>query len=111
MKLRHTLFLTVLPFATGAASGASTAENWDTHCAKCHGADGAGKTVIGKKLKLKDYTDTKVQESLTDEEIFKATKEGVKDDKGKERMKGYGETLSDAEISDLVAYIRKMAKK
>src|SRR3990172_1088463 len=59
MKLRHSLLLTALSVTAGAAFGATTAENWDNFCAKCHGPDGAAKTVVGKKLKLKDYTDAK----------------------------------------------------
>ena len=110
MKLRHSLLLTALSVTAGAALGATTAENWDNFCAKCHGPDGAAKTVVGKKLKLKDYTDAKVQDSLKDEEMFKATKEGVKDDNGKERMKSFKADLSDAEINELVAHIRKMKK-
>ena len=30
-----------------SAFGASGAELWKTHCAKCHGADGAGNTAMG----------------------------------------------------------------
>ena len=31
-------------------------EIWNSKCAICHGVDGSGKTKIGKKLMLKDYT-------------------------------------------------------
>ncbi|OHE77486.1 MAG: hypothetical protein A3G75_00175 [Verrucomicrobia bacterium RIFCSPLOWO2_12_FULL_64_8] len=110
MKLRHTLLLTALSLTAGAAFGATAAENWDNYCAKCHGPNGAGKTVIGKKLKLKDYTDDAVQAAMKDDDMFKATKDGVKDESGKERMKPYKADLSDAEINELVAHIRKMKK-
>ncbi len=88
------------------------ATNWKKHCAKCHAADGTGKTKMGEKLGLKDYTDPKVQEKLTDEEIFKATKEGVPGEKegDKSKMNGYADKLSEAEIHALVAYIRTMKK-
>ena len=110
MKLRHSLLLTALSVTAGAAFGATTAENWDNFCAKCHGPDGAAKTVVGKKLKLKDYTDDAVQAAMKDDDMFKATKDGVKDESGKERMKPYKADLSDAEINELVAHIRKMKK-
>jgi mono/diheme cytochrome c family protein len=42
--------------------------------------------------------------------MVKAIKEGVKDEAGKERMKSFKDDLSDAEVNDLVAYIRKMKK-
>lgn len=94
-------------FAMAAfAFAAPVAENWDNLCAKCHGADGRGQTKVGKKLKAKDYTDPKVQAAMTDEEMIKATAEGVTVD-GKERMKGFKDELSPDEIKELVAYIRK----
>jgi cytochrome c553 len=83
--------------------------NWKEHCTKCHGDDGAGKTAMGRKLKLRDYTDPKVQTELTDEKIFKATKEGV-DKSGKNVMKAYAEDLTDEEIKDLIAHIRDFNK-
>jgi mono/diheme cytochrome c family protein len=95
--------------ATSVGYAAAAADNWDNNCAKCHGADGAGSTKIGKKLKLKDYTDAAVQTNLKDDEMVKAIKEGVSEG-GKEKMKAFKDDLSDAEISDLVAYIRKMKK-
>jgi cytochrome c6 len=95
-----------LPLAAGLASAAPAADNWDNSCASCHGADGKGQTKTGKKLKIKDYTDAKVQAELKDEEMSKAIADGVKAD-GKEKMKAFKEELSADEIKDLVAYIRK----
>jgi cytochrome c553 len=107
MKLTVKHILLGAPLMLGALLvAAPVAENWENHCAKCHGADGKGQTKVGKKMKVKDYTDAKAQASFTDDEAFKATKDGVKD-AGKERMKAYKDELSDAEIKELVAYIRK----
>ena len=92
-------------FATAIGSAAPAAENWENHCAKCHGDDGAGNTKMGKKLKLKDYTDAAVQASFTDEELTKATADGVELD-GKVKMKPFNDKLSPEEIADLVAFIR-----
>ncbi|MDI1336741.1 MAG: cytochrome c [Lacunisphaera sp.] len=97
----------VLSLATGVALAAPAAENWDNNCASCHGADGKGQTKQGKKLKVRDYSDAKVQAELKDEDMCKAVMEGVKAD-GKERMKGFKEELSADEIKDLVAHIRKL---
>lgn len=99
--------IALLAISLSRGSAAPAAENWENHCAKCHGADGKGQTKVGKKLNLRDYTDPAVQAKLTDVEMTKAIVEGLKDDKGKERMKGYAEELSAEEIKDLVAYIRK----
>lgn len=95
------LAVAVLSFA------APVAENWENHCAKCHGADGKGQTKAGRKLQVKDYTDAKVQAEMKDEDIVKITSEGVKDKNGKERMKGFKDELSADEIKEFVSYIRK----
>jgi len=87
---------------------APASEIWTNQCAKCHGADGAGKTVIGKKLKLKDYSDAKVQAELKDEEIAKAIKTGITEN-GKERMKAFSD-ISDADVAALVSYLRTFKK-
>jgi len=95
-----------LSLGTGVAFAAPAADNWDNHCASCHGTDGKAQTKMGKKMKIRDYTDAKVQAELKDEDMIKATADGVVVD-GKERMKGYKAELSADEIKDLVAYIRK----
>lgn len=93
-------------FVVCAADAKAT---YDKDCAKCHGKDGKGDTKMGQKLGAKDYTDAKVQDALTDEAAFKATKEGYKDKDGKVIMKP-SEGLSDAEIKALVAYMRTFKK-
>lgn len=95
--------------AATAASAADAKENWDKNCAKCHGADGKGQTPTGKKLSIRDLTDAKVQSGFTDEQGFKAIKEGLKDSEGKIRMKA-AEGLSDDELKALVQYVRGLKK-
>ena len=109
--MKNKLILTLALCAAGAvtASAADAKANWDQHCAKCHGTDGAGKTKMGEKLKVKDYTDAKVQADMKDAEMTKATKEGVKDGDST-KMKAFGDVLSDDEIKALVAYIRTLKK-
>jgi cytochrome c553 len=108
MKTTTKIALTslVLTLAAGVASAAPASENWDNLCASCHGADGKGQTKSGKKLKIRDYTDAKVQAELKDEELVKAVAEGIKDG-GKEKMKAFKDEISADEIKDLVAFIRK----
>jgi len=108
-KLITTALVAASLLTAFSASAADAKENWDQFCAKCHGADGAGNTKIGKKLKVKDYTDAKVQAEFTDEQIAKVTLEGSTKD-GKELMKGYKEDLSPADVTALVAYIRQLKK-
>ena len=69
---KRTLALAVLTAGvviSPLSSSAATAE--DTYmetCAICHGADGAGQTARGKKLKLKDLRSPEVQK-LTDAQL------------------------------------------
>ena len=88
---------------------AEAKENWDGKCKICHGADGKGKTKMGEKYGIKDYTDAKVQDSMKDDAMVKAIKDGVKDGDAV-KMKAFGEALSDDEIKALVKYIRDFKK-
>jgi cytochrome c553 len=82
---------------------------WEKNCASCHGKDGTGKTMMGKKAGCRDYTDDKVQASLDDAKAFKSIKEGISED-GKDRMRAFGSKLSDDEIKSLVAYVHTFKK-
>ncbi len=94
---------------TGTARAGDAKAQYEQTCAKCHGADGAGDTRMGKKLGAKDYTDAKVQADLKDDVAFKSIKEGLKDADGKNLMKP-AEDLSDDDIKGLVAYMRTFKK-
>jgi cytochrome c553 len=100
------IYLTIIALAatTAALSAADSAELWQKNCQKCHGADGKGDTKIGKKMEVKDLTDAKYQASFTDDQAFKAIKEGIKDG-DKTKMKP-AEGLSDDDIKALVAKAR-----
>jgi len=108
-KLITTALVAVSLLTAASVFAADAKENWDQLCAKCHGADGASNTKMGKKLKVKDYTDAKVQAEFTDEQIAKVTAEGSTKD-GKELMKGFKEDLAPADVTALVSYIRQMKK-
>jgi cytochrome c6 len=110
--MKKILALSVLfsVFLATASYAATAAENWGSNCTNCHGDDGSGQTRIGKRLKLKDYTDATVQAGLKDEDMIKAIKDGVKDENGKDRMKGFKDDLTDPEVTDLVKFIRNFKK-
>jgi len=108
MKKPSFAFAALLAFGSSALFAAPASEIWTTQCAKCHGTDGAGKSAVGKKLKVKDYTDAAVQTALTDEDLAKAIKQGVTDN-GKERMKAFTD-LTPEDVTSLVAHIRTLKK-
>jgi mono/diheme cytochrome c family protein len=109
--MKKLIVIGVALLVAGAVSvrAADAKENWEKQCAKCHGPDGKGKTKMGEKLEVKDYTDAKVQEEMKDEKMVKAIKDGVKDGE-KNKMKAFGETLNDEEIKALVKFIRDFKK-
>ncbi len=105
--MKKLLLIATLAIFSSALSvfAADAKSNWDDNCAKCHGPDGKGDTRMGRKLEIRDFTDAKVQAQFTDEQAFKAIKEGLKDSDGRTRMKAI-EGLSDEEIKALVQHVR-----
>jgi cytochrome c6 len=105
---RSILMTALIVGAVATVSAADVKENWDKNCAKCHAADGSGKTKMGEKAGVKDYTNADVQSKMKDDEMFKAIKEGVKEG-DKTKMKAFAD-LSDDEIKALVKHIRSFKK-
>jgi cytochrome c551/c552 len=110
MKIPKILLTTLaLAAATAALSAADATENWTAKgCKACHGDDGKGQTPMGKKLNLKDFTDAKFQATFTDDQAFKAIKEGIKD--GDKTVMKAAEDVTDADIKALVAKVRAFKK-
>src|ERR1700740_806321 len=100
MKRKIFLLLKTMISPAGIAAAADASATWAANCAACHGKDGSGSTMMGKKLNIKDYRDAKVQAAFTDGEAERAIKEGVKTS-GKETMKPFGSKLSDADVKAL----------
>ena len=84
-------------------AAADAAATYKAKCAMCHGADGKGETPVGKKMGVHDFASPEVQKT-TDAELITVTT------KGKNKMPAYEKKLSDAEIKDLITYIRQLAK-
>ncbi len=102
---RSILFLAVLLFCVPAMRAQSGAEStYKAKCAGCHGADGKGSTPAGKALGAHDFASAEVQKQ-TDAELTEIIA------KGKKKMPKYEGKLKEAEIKDLVAYVRKLGKK
>ena len=58
---------------------------------------------------VKDQTDAQYQATLKDDKMMKAIKEGLKEG-AKEKMKPFGDKLSDEEIKALIAHVRSFKK-
>src|SRR5262245_15370181 len=90
MKIRLSILAAAASLLAGGALAADVKANWETHCLKCHGADGKGNTRMGRQSGVKDYTDPKVQAAMKDDSAIKVIKEGIVE-KGKKKMDPYGD--------------------
>ena len=92
-----------------AASPAAGADNaagaaiYKSKCVTCHGPDGGG-TAVGKSLKVADLRSAEVQ-SKSDAELTQVISDG------KDNMPGFKGTLTDDEISAVLAHVRTFAGK
>jgi cytochrome c6 len=98
-----TLTLLALSLAVPAITQQTGQATYKAKCAMCHGADGTGNTPIGKNMKLRSLKSPE-DVKATDAELVKQTKDGVG------RMQGYAGKLTDAQIQDVVTYIRTLQK-
>jgi cytochrome c553 len=104
----HPLILSAVVLGCMLRLQAGTAENWEKHCAKCHGPDGRGDTKMGKKAGVKDMTLAEYQSALNEEKAVKAIRDGLKE-KNVEKMKP-NKLLTDDEIKALIQHIRQFKK-
>ena len=102
MKITFALFLmfalTCIAVADDPGKGLFTAK-----CVICHGADGSGKTSIGKNLKIADFHSPDVKKQ-SDADL----KAIITD--GKNKMPAFKGKLTDAQMDQVIAYIRELGK-
>lgn len=89
---------------TSALAQSSGADTYKAKCQMCHGADGSGSTPAGKSMKAIPFSSPDIVKA-SDADLIADTKNG----KGK--MPAYAGKLTDAQISDVVAYVRTLQKK
>lgn len=95
-----------------APPGADRAERlYYAFCASCHGADGRGSWRAALFLvRPGDLTDQARIASLSDAYLFDLTKHGGAPI-GRPGMPAFGATLSDEDITRLVAYVRQLSQR
>jgi mono/diheme cytochrome c family protein len=81
----------------------AAAEAYKAKCAMCHGVDGKGDTPVGKKMGIHDFASSEAQ-STSDADLATIIA------KGKNKMPGYEKSLKEADITELVAYVRQLGK-
>jgi mono/diheme cytochrome c family protein len=84
------------------------------HCDRCHGDAGKGDGAMLKRLKADvtpvDWTDKAAMGKLKDADLAQVIKEGGKTSGKSKVMPAFKDKLSDAEVGDVMAYIRSLAK-
>jgi len=85
---------------SAGATDSKTSDLYKAKCQSCHGADGKA-TNIGKKLGAKDFQDPEVSK-MSEAEMISVTTTG------KNKMPAYKGKITDAQIAELVKYIKEM---
>jgi mono/diheme cytochrome c family protein len=105
-SIRCAGLLVVLGALTTSLSYAQSAgaDTYKAKCQMCHAADGSGSTPAGKSMKVVAFSAPELVKA-SDADLIAATTNG----KGK--MPAYKTKLTDAQIKDVIAYIRTLQKK
>ena len=93
------------PKSTRSFGAQQVADLFRNNCARCHGGDGRGETPLGNTYKTPDLTDAKWWQEHS--EISSSASLISIVGRGKGGMPAFGKKLSRAEITRLVAYMRK----
>jgi len=87
-----------------SAGGGDAKSVYNSKCASCHGRDGRAKSMHAKHGKARDLTNAEWQDGVSDERIYNSISNG----KGK--MPGFKKKLSDAQMDELVSYVRRLRR-
>ena len=118
MSGKHVMvFLTTIGVALGGIAGLAESADveagkglYEQRCAPCHGPDGKANTPTAKALQPppRDHTDGVYMNALSDEHLFKVTKEGGPA-VGKSPIMPPQADLKDEQLQNLIAFIRTLA--
>ena len=93
------------PVAASPESASAGKRVYTRMCSRCHGAEGRGDGTAAT-APVPDLTDAQWDYGSSDGEIFSVIHDGVSAD-----MDGYAARLSDADIWNVVNYVRSVAAK
>jgi cytochrome c oxidase cbb3-type subunit III len=107
----------VLALGAAPAPAASKAEakpgkdRFDKLCAVCHGEAGRGdgQALRGVPVRPRNFADPAAMRGVTDQALFDAIKKGGPAVGKSPLMPSFGDQVKDADIGELVAYIRSLA--
>jgi mono/diheme cytochrome c family protein len=107
--LEHQVVPVSLTKRTGTSrtfSNGDVGDIYPARCSHCHGADGAGNTVLGRTLRLRDMRSAEAQK-FSDSELIAIIATGA--DGG--RMPGFRKKLGPEMVERLASYVRGLAAK
>jgi len=98
-------------FSTAHAAE-SGKDMYKTYCWQCHGmnADGMGLNIPDMSVQPRDHTDVKSMTARSDDELFRAIRDGGQAIDKSILMPGWGEVLSEEDIQNLVRYLRELCR-
>lgn len=110
MKEKNRSHIELDPNNTGTYTGEAGKDNYIGNCSPCHGMTGGGDGplagTIGEGVKPRNLGDAKFLSTRTDEFLFKVIKSGGVSVGLSEAMPSWKETFTDAEIIQIVQYVR-----
>jgi mono/diheme cytochrome c family protein len=109
----------ILTLVTGPALAQSKGDakagkaKYDTLCVGCHGATGKGDGAAAAALTPKpgDFTNCKEMGKLSDDFLYKITKDGGQAVKKSPMMPPWGASLKEPDLHNMVAYVKSFCKK
>ena len=87
-----------------SAPAGDAASVYNSKCSSCHGRDGSARSMHARHEHARDLTSAEWQDGVSDERIYNSISNG----KGK--MPGFKKKLSDAQIDELVNYVRRLRR-
>jgi cytochrome c6 len=102
IRIAATILLAASIAAPAFAQSAGAA-TYKAKCAMCHGPDGTAATPMGKMMKIPSFKSPEAAKA-SEASYIAVTKDG----KGK--MPGYNGKLTDAQIKEVVSFIRTLQK-
>jgi mono/diheme cytochrome c family protein len=109
-KDRNKSHIELDPTNTGTYTGEAGKDNFIANCSPCHGDTGKGDgplaDTLGEGIKPRNLSDAKLLSARTDEFLFKVTKSGGAAVGFSEAMPSWQETFKDAEIKQIIQYVR-----
>ena len=97
------VILLAASIAGPAFAQAPGADTYKAKCAMCHGADGLAATPMGKNMKILSFKAPEMVKASDAQFIASTTN-------GKNKMPAYKGKLTDAQIKDVVTFIRTLQK-